>query len=745
MIHLVSMFLFSPLIPAAGHVDFETQIRPLFQEQCVSCHGPTKQKNGLRLDSKSAAFKGGDNGIALAPKKSSESELFRRVTHPDAGKRMPPGKNSLTPAQIELLKRWIDAGADWPETKADREAARDKRLDHWAWQPVVKVPVPNVSDPAIGNDIDRFILAKLREKGLTLAAEADRRTLIRRLSYDLTGLPPSPEAVQAFLSEADPKAYEKLVDRFLASPQYGERWARHWLDIAHYADTHGFERDQRRDHAWRYRDWVIKALNQDQPYDAFLRDQIAGDVIHPNSPDGLTATGFLAAGPWDFVGQAETPSLVLKRLARADDLDDMVTQVLTAACGVTINCARCHDHKLDPISQKEYYQLLSVFAGVKRGNRALSTQEEKEYNAKRAPLEKRLAEIKAKPELKDERDTLQKQLAAIPEPARVYGILSETPPEVKRLHRGNTEDPKETVSPGAIACVSKFKPEFGNTSLGDGERRLAFANWVTHPDNPLTGRVIVNRLWHHHFGAGLVDTPSDFGLGGGLPSHPELLDWLAEKLREEKWSLKAMHRHICLSRAYRQTSIAKGGEKIDGNNRLLWRQNTRRVDAESLRDGVLSISGKLNPVMGGPGYRDFEYKEEYAPVYTYVTADRSELWRRSIYRFVVRTTPQQFLTTLDCPNPANLSPARTVTTTALQSLAMLNDEFMLKQAGYLAARLEKEAGSSREKQIRLAFELALGRPPAAAELKGAESLAAKHGLAQFCRFLLNANEFVTID
>ena len=744
MFAVVAVLLLRSPLPVADTIDFEQQIRPILREHCVGCHGPSKQKNGLRLDSKTLAFKGGDGGAVIVPSKSAASEVFLRVTHAEAGKRMPPGK-PLAAGQIALLKKWIDAGAPWPESAADREAGRDKRLDHWAWQPVRTPRVPEANDPALRNEIDRFISDKLRQKGLSFAPEADRGTLIRRLCYDLWGMPPSPEQVREFLADNDPAAYEKLVDRLLASPRFGERQARHWLDIAHYADTHGFERDQRRDHAWRYRDWVIKSFNDDQPYDAFLRDQIAGDVLHPGDPNGRIATAFLAAGPWDFVGQAETPSLVLKRLARADDLDDMITQVMAAAGGVTINCARCHDHKLDPIPQTEYYQIASVFAGVRRGNRSLSEKEEADAAAKRAPLEKRLAEIKAKPELKAERETIEKQIAAIAEPAKVYGILTEKPPEVRRLHRGNTEDAREVVTPGGLSCLTELRPSFGDGNSGDGDRRLAFARWLTDPKNPLTRRVIVNRLWHHHFGVGIVDTPSDFGLGGGMPSHPELLDWLAQQLLAEKWSLKAMHRKICLSRAYRQSSQARGGEAVDAGNRLLWRQNPRRLDAESLRDGVLAISGKLNLTMGGPGYRDFDYKEEYAPVYTYVTADREELWRRSIYRFVVRTTPQQFLTTLDCPNPANLTPARTITTTALQSLALLNNDFMLKQAGHFAARLEIEAGPDRAKQITRSFELAFGRAPTAGELKASIELANKHGLPQYCRFLLNANEMVTVD
>ncbi|TXT32985.1 MAG: hypothetical protein FD138_1996, partial [Planctomycetota bacterium] len=334
---------------------FERDIRPIFSTHCVACHGANKQKAELRLDAKSFALRGGESGPAIVAGKSGDSLLWQRVSSTNDDERMPPSGKSLTPAQLAALKTWIDAGAVWPESDADRAAANDKRREHWAWQPVKRV-----MPPSNGHPVDAFLKAKLTTNGLTMSPEADRRTLIRRLSFDLHGLPPTPEEVEAFVSNPDPRAFEKLVDRLLDSPHYGERWARHWLDIAHYADTHGFERDQRRDNAWRYRDWVIRALNADKPYDDFLRDQIAGDVLRPDDPEAVIATGFLAAGPWDFVGQAETPSPVLKRLARADDLDDMLTQVMTAACGVTINCARCHDHKLDPISQRVYYGLLAA-------------------------------------------------------------------------------------------------------------------------------------------------------------------------------------------------------------------------------------------------------------------------------------------------------------------------------------------------------------------------------------------------
>ena len=974
---------------ASAAVDFETDIRPLLRERCVECHGPKKQKGALRFDARAFAFKGGENGAVFVPGKSAESQIIARVTSTDPDEVMPSKGDRLTAAQIAALREWIDAGAVWPETDEDRAAARSKGLDHWAWQAVRRPPVPGGGHP-----IDAFIAAKLAEKGLALSPEADPRTLCRRLYFDLTGLPPTPEEMAAFIDESQGsheshETYERLVDKLLASPHYGERWARHWLDIAHYADTHGFERDQRRDHAWRYRDWVIRALNADLPYDEFLREQIAGDALRPDDPEAVTATGFLAAGPWDFVGQAETPSPVLKRLARADDLDDMVTQVMTAACGVTVNCARCHDHKLDPISQREYYALTAVFAGVKRGDREVDAGETRRLAEEKARLQREIVATKAqlarlenrgldladivgggegngsgkkgaglnvetgqrqdsplsrltpkanvfvavegdfvdgvvspngdggaevpisttglkvrgvpktggeawdairngpinpqgttkigdvdfagdghtllglhanaaitfdlapmraalksgalrfrasvgyggRPETETNADVrvfvdgepafvaervgpksgpllvnlllsetarfltlmstdgsdgnigfdqifygdpriasaapaaltgeektaveqmrtrlgeLEKQLKSQPEPAKVYGVTVEPPPVVRVQYRGNPEDAREEVAPGALACVAGLNAPFGGHALTDAQRRSALAQWITAPANPLTRRVLVNRLWHYHFGTGLVDTPSDFGTGGGRPSHPELLDWLAEEFAARGWSLKAMHRLICTSATYRQRSGVRSQEsvKADADDRLLWRMSPRRLDAESVRDAVLAVSGKLNAAMFGPGYRDFDYAEEYAPVYKYITPDKPELWRRSVYRFVVRTTTQQFLTTLDCPNPANLTPARNVTTTALQSLALLNNDFMQKQAGYFAERVKADAGNDPGAQVTRAFALAFGRNPTAAEREAASALTGSRGLAQLCRMLLNASEFVYVD
>ena len=860
--------------------------------------------------------------------------------------------------------------------------------EHWSLRPVAApAPLPVKTAGWVRNPIDQFILASLEAKGLSPSPAADKRTLIRRATFDLHGLPPTPEEVGTFVADESPDAYEKVVDRLLASPRYGERWGRHWLDVAHYADTHGFERDQKRPNAWRYRDWVIGALNRDLPYDQFLRDQIAGDVVAPEDPRAIAATGFLAAGPWDFVGQVETGAPTLRRRARADDLDDMVTTVVTATVGLTINCARCHDHKFDPIPITDYYRLSAVFAGVTRGDRPADPKTDARRKALAGEVARIDAEVAgtaagdavdladviaggngsgngtrghgidprggkpttgraqfldavatntfarttnplvdgvfvpdggpggraeitvsstgltitglpdtagqtwdyvtnapvsdqksstlagvdyAKPphtllalhankgitfdldavraarpgrallkftavagngssgpadfgvyvdgkrkagraavtdatgpvpvdiplaptdrfltltatdaggdiahdqiffggpkivlepaaaekpdaataeqrrkDLAARRTQAAAELAALPPAALVYAAVPGETPPVHVLRRGDPESPAEPVTPGAIACVKPLSPDFGDAATPEGKRRLALAEWVVHPDNPLTNRVIVNRLWHYHFGVGIVDTPSDFGLNGGRPTHPELLDWLAGELRRRNGSLKQMHRLMMLSSTYRQSSSATNDKAaaVDADNRLLWRMNGRRLEAEAVRDSILAVSGKLNLQAGGPGFEPFKFIDRYAPIYEYITPDRPELWRRTVYSFVVRSVPNAFMDVLDCPNPSNLTPVRTPTTTALQALAMSNNPFVLQQANFFAERLRAE-GQNADAQVRRAYALAFGRPPEKAELDAAKALIAKRGLSPFCRALLNANEFVYVD
>jgi len=846
--------------------------------------------------------------------------------------------------------------------------------EHWAWQPIRE---STGDEPSI----DTFVDSKLRERNLTRTPEADRRILIRRLSYDLHGLPPSPDAIAKFVNDRDPEAYEKLVDRILDSPHYGERMAQHWLDLAHYADTHGFERDLRRPHAWRYRDYVIASFNADKPFVRFLQEQIAGDTLWPENREAITATGFLAAGPWDFVGQVETKSPILRRAARSLDLDDMLTQVMTSTMALTINCARCHDHKIDPISQEDYYRMRAVFAGTKRAARDLPKGAQESLLARRTEIRKEiqalapgisladvvgggdglgsgkagfavdprtgmaeskrlgflpnvkpnvfspsanalidgvfvpsgeggkgtipisstgltLSGIKAgdgkawdlirngpvngqhSPKLggvtfgeggepllglhanagitfdlekvrerlggaalkftarigyfgqkqqnyfadarvlfdgkvaqehlelgrkaglqtidldvpkaarfltllstdggngishdqigygsphlflvREESVEMRQRLAALRAEfaelnaqladlahAKVFAVVSEAKvPETRLLERGDSESPVgDPLAPRMLPLLGRLNVEAGGSSLSDRERRVVLVKWIVDPRNPLPARVIANRLWHWHLGVGLVATPSDFGLGGAKPSHPELLDYLALILKNSDWSLKAVQREILLSATYRQDSrFAEDARAVavDARNRFLWRQNARRLDAESLRDAVLAVSGKLNRKRGGPGFEDFSYREAYAPEYTYITADRPELWRRTIYRYVVRTTPNRFLTTLDCPDPANFTPVRMTTTTPLQALALLNNEFMLRQARYFAERLATERPDI-PGQIKSGYLRAFGRSPTDDEVLAATAFVNAAGLEALCRALLNANEFVYVD
>jgi hypothetical protein len=578
-------------------------------------------------------------------------------------------------------------------------------------------PIPTIKNKDwLQNPIDCFILAKLESKGLNPSPQADRATLIRRVTYDLHGLPPTPEEISAFVNDPVPDAYEKLIDRLLASPRYGERWGRHWLDVVHYGDTHGYDKDKRRDHAWPYRDYVIRSFNADKPYGRFVKEQIAGDVFYPGDPDGVIATGFIAAGPWDFVGHVELrEDTVEKMKTRVLDRDDMVANTMSTFMSLTAHCARCHDHKFDPISQKDYYGLQAVFAGVDRGDR---------------PTASRVA-----------------LAPGVPSP--VYAVVSHSPRLVHVLRRGNVENARELAQPGALAAVPAPAHEFKLAHPeNEGSRRQALAEWIADPTNPLTWRSIVNRVWSYHFDRGLVDTPNDFGHRGGLPSHPELLDWLSVEFRDDGQSLKQLHRLVLLSSTYRQSSINNpAAAKVDSENRLLWRMNRQRLDAESVRDAVLAVSGTLRSQMDGPGFDLFRFKDDHSPVYDHSAIEKINdpaAWRRTVYRFVVRSVPNPFLECLDCADPNINTPVRNTTLTALQALALLNDPFMLKQAECFAERLQKISPDP-ERQIEAAYRLALGRRPRSDEKKALVDYVHKHGLANACRLLFNTNEFVFID
>lgn len=994
-------------------IRYERDIAPLIKARCVSCHGPTMQEGGLRLDRREHALRGGDTGPAMVPRQPQQSELLRRVASESKVERMPPKGEPLNAAEIERLRQWIATGADWPEDSANPNADRDPRLDHWAWKPLVKpIPplaapkaAPNAAPNAAPTDsltrigpsvIDAYVRGKLRTLDLDLSPEADRRALMRRLSFDLVGLPPSAEAIERFVADPREDAYERLVEELLSSPRYGERWARHWLDVVHYGDTHGYDKDKPRPNAWPYRDYVIRALNEDKPYARFVEEQVAGDTLYPGTRDGIEAMGFIAAGPWDFIGHAEVPeSKTDGKIARHLDRDDMVANTIGTFCSVTIHCAQCHNHKFDPFTQEDYYSLQAVFAALDRADRtywadpeagkkqvelaarkrvAETRRDELETAARKAAgpalaeLDRRIAAtrvmakpgnsavefgyhsgiagrqddtkwvqvdlgqsvalssivlrpcyddfnnigagfgfpgryrvelsddpafppgasttvlaarddadqtnpgvtaqrvdaagrrgryvrvtaVKLAPRLNDfifalaeleamdtdgqnrasraavtaldsieagprwgkrnlvdghapsapettpaatlmaERDALlrrtldaeaiaaleaaQRELAAIngdmaklPAASVVYagtihqgsgafvgtGANGGKPRPIAILQRGNVTQRGREVSAGAISALPMLKGRFElPPDHAEGERRAALARWLVSPDNPLTWRSIVNRVWQYHFGRGLVETSNDFGRMGAEPTHPELLNWLACEFRDDGGSLKRLHKAIVLSATYRQSSgdgppdRATRARAVDSDNRLLWRQQRRKLEAEAVRDAVLAVSGKLDLRMGGPGYQDFVVLHPaHSPHYEYHLADPNDpaTWRRSVYRFLVRSQTQPFMMSLDCADPSMRVERRNESVSAIQALALLNNGFMVAQAAHFAERVQREAGNEPLAQVERAVRLALGRSPSVDEAAALVEFLRAEGLANVCRVLINLNEFAFVD
>jgi Protein of unknown function (DUF1553)/Protein of unknown function (DUF1549)/Planctomycete cytochrome C len=1002
---MLILALMSALAIAVSPPDFVNDVRPILERSCIGCHGPEKQKSGYRLDVRDIAIKGGDSGeAAIVPHDASTSPLIRYVSGEDEEMLMPPkmsGKPRLTSAQIDTLRAWINAGPRWPEEFA---GASGDAKDHWSLRSLVKpsVPVGHAINP-----IDVFIRDKLALNKLEPAPAADRRTLIRRLYYDLIGLPPTPEEVDAIVADQTPTSYESLVTRLLASPRHGEHWARHWLDVAHYADTHGNDHDYARPNAWPYRDYVIRAFNADKPYARFIQEQVAGDALFSDDPQATVALGFLAAGPWDetlMVGVRE--DTVDHRFSQVLDRDDMVTTVMSTFSALTIHCARCHNHKFDPISQREYYALQAVFAGVDRADRpydldaathvrrrelvarktaidrrdatvirSLGTPEARreidlfmnayanrrkswqplevvsvtsasgvatkfarqadgswfvsgelpekdtfivtaQVNAKdirairlealpddrlpgkgpgryaasgnfhltefrvhaqpsrgetngavrlefsratadhwdrgdtianaiddqpktfwsihprygevheavfdlkeplghdvgstliirleqtgttghqlgrfrlsyctgvlppdqRAPVPAALIELLRKPAtertLEQRRELslqvlgyeVERQIDALPGPRMVYAVTRDfpstgsfkpanTPRPIHLLIRGDLNQPGERVEPGSLACVQGLGAALAISNPSDeSARRAALAQWLTDDRNSLTWRCIVNRVWHYHFGRGLCDTPNDFGKMGAIPSHPELLDWLAVWFRDEaKGSLKALHRLIVTSDTYRQSSQDQADHsKRDAENHLLWRMNRRRLTAEQVRDTLLQMSGRLDLTMGGPSVVQFVHrgKATFMPDggappfldYANFAPDASENGRRSVYRFLFRTMPDPFMDALDAPDGGSLTPVRGQSTTVFGAFALLNNAFVIRQCEHIAARLDKEAGD--KAQVVRAFRLLLEREPRPEELARFTAYTRRHGLANACQIIVNSNEFLYID
>jgi hypothetical protein len=793
---------------------YDQEVRPILAASCFKCHSheAKKAKGGLVVDSLGGLLKGGDTGPAIVPGAPAKSLLIRAVRHVDDDLKMPQGGKKLSDQQIDRLVRWVKMGA--PAPAADKAVkARGKISDEdrawWAFQPVREPPIPKVTNAWCRNAIDRFIYAKLTAEGLQPSPQADRMALCRRVTFDVTGLPPTPAEVDAFLADQAPGAYERLVDRLLASPRYGEHWARHWLDLARYAESDGFRADGYRPSAWRYRDYVIRAFNQDKPYDRFVLEQLAGDEIAPDDPAALAATAFLRHTIYEF-NQVDCRSQWADML---NDLTDVTGDVFLA---MGMGCARCHDHKFDPILQKDYYSLQAFFAAfVPHDDVPLATHKERaDYQARlakwkslTADLRKQIDHVEAKARQSGERRAHKRfppEIQAIlDKPARARTPLEEqlyclayrqVDFEYTRVDtRMKKEEIKEVAAlrkklaafdaskpaplPAAMTVTDvgptappTFIPRKGKQPIEPafpevlGEkppviapppaaphstgRRTALARWLTRPDNPLTTRVIVNRIWQYHFGRGLVATSSDFGRLGEKPSHPELLDWLAVRFVKDGWSFKKMHRLILTSATYQQSALAPAPAialKKDPENRLVWRGSTRRLDAEQIRDAILAATGELDLHMGGPG----------------VPASTP---RRSIYAKVMRNTHDPLLDVFDAPEGFTSTAQRNVTTTPTQALLLFNGKQLQQRARAFAQRLARQCPGSPEEQIAAAYRLAYGRPPEPAErAKALEFLSdqARHikprtgspgvetavspALVDFCHALLNSNEFIYVD
>ena len=757
---------------AAAIEFFEKEVRPLLVDKCQACHGATKQEGGLRLTARDAVIKGGETGPAVVSGKPESSLLIRAIGYLDELK-MPP-KAKLPDKDVAKLKRWVKLGLPWPATKTSSgsqasvfEATEEQRR-WWAYQPVRdRTPpvVQNASWPR--SELDCFVLAKLEARGLLPAEAADRRTWLRRATFDLTGLPPTPEEVNTFLADRSETAHAKVVDRLLASPAYGQRWGRHWLDVVRYADYHDHNPKARvasceTTEAWRYRDWVIDSLNADLPYDQFIVHQIAGDLL-PNPtgdeiyPEGLVATTFLSNGVWDR-GDADKEKIV------SDMADDQIDTIGKAFLGLTLGCSRCHDHKFDPITHEDYYALAGIFysshileeLGVKGGEytmnrvplvpRAVVEKRQEQLRrldaikAKLTALEKKArqstADDRKRLELVAKRDELQSEL--LPEPPLAMAIQEGGTPgglfpaiqDVPVHIRGSyTRLGKVIPRRLPLFFAGDMQPRI---DVGSGRRELA--EWVASTENTLAARVIVNRIWQWHFGAGLVRTANNFGLLSQPPTHPDLLDWLACRFVEEGWSLKQLHRRIMLSATYRQTSaVSRERLAADPDNRWLARFTARRLEAEAIRDAMLSAAGRLNRSMGGPA------------------GDDLTIARRSVYVQTARWNRSNFAMMFDAANPDASTERRVVSTVAPQSLFLLNHGFVLEQADQVARRLAHQAPDEAAR-IRLAYQVLFGRPPSREETEIARGLLAEENTesaetawADLAHVLLCSNEFVYLD
>ncbi len=718
---------------------FESKIRPLLVTHCVDCHGEETQESSLRVDTMSGMLGGGESGAAVIPKDPKHSLLLAAVRYDHKQLKMPPD-GKIADGEVKLLEQWIEMGAPHPDQLA-RGSVQPRRApidlkearQYWAFQPVHKPPVPQ-SEAA--NPIDAFIGAQLDQQGLTPNGPADRRTLIRRATFDLTGLPPTPSEVEAFVADDSPEAFAKVIDRLLASPQYGERWGRHWLDVVRYADSNGLDENQAFVDAWRYRNYVIDALNADKPFDQFVKEQVAGDLLQeePGTDedyDATIATGFMTLGP-KVLAEKDVVKMEM------DIIDEQIDTLGQAFLGMTIACARCHDHKFDPISTADYYALAGIFKSTqsmqslktiaKYNETVLATEEEvkrkadleKQQQAMQAELDKRIEEARQQyPDKKEDAypEDVRAQLAALREevaslkeqaqPLPTAMAVSEGTPQDLRIHvRGSHLILGQKVPRGVPAVMQQSE----SLSIADDESgRLQLAQWLVSADNPLTARVAVNRVWRWHFGTGLVPSTDNFGKLGDTPTHPALLDWLAAKFMADGWSLKKLHRQIMLSETYQRSSqVSPESEAIDPENHWYWRANVQRLEAEALRDSLLHVSGQLDTSQG----ESMLAVEKWKLVFDHTSKDDTsyDTKRRSIYLPVIRNNLYDGFALFDFATADTTQGDRATSTVAPQALFTLNSPLFLDAAEKLAERIAEQKPNDAQARVDLLYQLTLSRP-----------------------------------
>ncbi|MDG1894341.1 MAG: PSD1 and planctomycete cytochrome C domain-containing protein [Fuerstiella sp.] len=775
-------------------IDFARQVQPILAKHCYACHGPDEAEGGLQFTSKEAAFSKLDSGFhAIVAGKPGESEVFKRLTAEDEHERMPSEADPLLPEEIEIVRKWIQQGAQWHE--------------HWGFSKPRIADVPKVDNAQwTRNQIDQFIYKQLQDSGLKPNSKADKRTLIRRATYDLIGLPPTFREVDAFLNDNSGDAWERLIDRLLDSPHYGERWGRHWLDLVRYAETNSYEVDGPKPFAWKYRDYVIQSLNDDKPYDKFVREQIAGDELKEVTVETMTATGFYRLGIYDNAPADRT-------LARADELDDIVTTISQVFLGLTVNCARCHDHKIDPISQADYYRMVSFVSDIEPyDNKGFNTnfdvsppetrdrfnrlnQEVNEWSAELRVVEQRgivrmSAEDQRKTEGRQRKQVLRekikdylsnedwklrlsltkkinanrKTIKEFPNRETVLSVArsNANPPVTRVLFRGNPHVPQDEVSPGFPELFQSEPPTIPQpkTDAKTAGRRKVLAAWLTAPENRMTARVMANRVWQFHFGRGIVRSSNNFGQLGSPPTHPELLDYLAAQFATNDWKLKALHKRIMTSQAYQMSSsMNEAGFAKDPDNDLFWRFDVRRLGAEEVRDSLLAVNGSLNPKLYGPSIYEKLPQEVLArqsqPGKGWGTSSEKERNRRSIYIHVKRSLLTPMLSVFDLPDTDRSCEARFTTLQPGQALSLLNSEFVHTQAKRLATRINQMIDGGAKQKLTAAFELVYARNATQEEIESVMELISKleteykksadESFELACLSMLNWNEFIFVD